>query len=123
MKTVLVVDDSPTMLMSVTGVLERNNLKSEAANNAEEALQKLDTGVKPDLIISDLNMPGLNGIEFIRKVRTLGPHRFTPILMLTTESQQTKRDEARQAGATGWLVKPVDGEQLMQVVRKVLPGT
>lgn len=123
MKTVLVVDDSPTMLMSVAGVLERNELKAETANNAEEALAKLDSGVKPDLIISDLNMPGLNGIQFIQKVRTLGPHRFTPILMLTTESQQGKRDEARQAGATGWLVKPVDGEQLMQVVRKVLPGT
>lgn len=123
MKTVLLVDDSPTILMSVSGVLERHNLNAKTAKDAEEAVSLLNSGLKPDLIISDLNMPGMNGIEFVKKARTMTGLKFTPILMLTTESQQGKRDEARQAGATGWLVKPVQGEQLMQVIRKVLPGT
>ncbi len=123
MKTVLLVDDSPTILMSVSGVLERHNLKAVTAENAEDAVRQLQGGLKPDLIISDLNMPGMNGIEFVSKARGMNGLRFTPILMLTTESQQSKRDEARKAGATGWLVKPVQGEQLMQVIRKVLPGT
>ncbi|MCH8550387.1 MAG: response regulator [Natronospirillum sp.] len=122
MKKVMIVDDSPTILMSVSGVLERHNLEPLTANNAEEGIKLLESGMKPDLIISDLNMPGMNGIEFVKKVRTMTGMRFTPILMLTTESQQARRDEARQAGATGWLVKPVQGDQLMQVIRKVLPG-
>lgn len=122
MKTVLLVDDSPTLLMSVSGVLERHNLQAKTANSAEEAVTLLEGGLKPDLIISDLNMPGMSGIEFVRKARTFSGLRFTPMLMLTTESQQDKRDEARKAGATGWLVKPVQGDELMQVIRKVLPG-
>ncbi|TGG93300.1 response regulator [Natronospirillum operosum] len=122
MKKVMIVDDSPTILMSVSGVLERHNLEPATAKDAEEAVSLLEAGLKPDLIISDLNMPGMNGIEFVKKVRGMTGLRFTPVLMLTTESQQAKRDEARQAGATGWLVKPVQGEQLMQVIRKVLPG-
>lgn len=122
MKTVLLVDDSPTILMSVSGVLERHNLQAKTAKSAEEAVSLLDGGLKPDLIISDLNMPGMNGIDFVKKARGMTGLRFTPILMLTTESQQDKRDAARAAGATGWLVKPVQGDQLMQVIRKVLPG-
>lgn len=121
MKTVLLVDDSPTILMSVKGVLQRNGLNVETAKSGEEALQKLQTGCKPDLMITDLNMPGINGIELIKQARQKGL-KFTPMLVLTTESQESKRQEARAAGATGWLVKPVQGEQLMQVIKKVLPG-
>jgi len=121
MKTVLLVDDSPTILMSVKGVLQRNNLQVETAKSGEEAMQKIKGGVKPDLMITDLNMPGINGIELIKQARQSGL-KFTPMLMLTTESEESKRKEARAAGATGWLVKPVQGEQLMQVIRKVLPG-
>ncbi|MDR9467505.1 response regulator [Marinospirillum sp.] len=121
MKTVLLVDDSPTILMSVKGVLQRNNLQVETAKSGEEALQKIKGGVKPDLMITDLNMPGINGIELIKQARQSGL-KFTPMLVLTTESQESKRKEARAAGATGWLVKPVQGDQLMQIIKKVLPG-
>lgn len=121
MKTVLLVDDSPTILMSVKGVLQRNNLQVETAKSGEEAMQKIKGGVKPDLMITDLNMPGINGIELIQQARQSGL-KFTPMLVLTTESQESKRKEARAAGATGWLVKPVQGEQLMQIIKKVLPG-
>ena len=121
MKTILLVDDSPTILMSVKGVLQRNNLQVETAKSGEEAMQKIKGGVKPDLMITDLNMPGINGIELIKQARQSGL-KFTPMLMLTTESEESKRKEARAAGATGWLVKPVQGDQLMQVIKKVLPG-
>lgn len=121
MKTILLVDDSPTIIMSVKGVLERNGLKVETAKSGEEALEKIKGGVKPDLMITDLNMPGINGIELIKQARQ-GGLRFTPMLVLTTESQESNRQEARAAGATGWLVKPVQGDQLMQVIKKVLPG-
>ncbi len=121
LKKVLLVDDSPTILMSVKGVLERNNIQVTTANNGEEGYSSLQSQ-SFDLVITDLNMPGMNGIELIKKARSLPGMRFTPMLVLTTESQQSKRQEAKTAGATGWLVKPVQGEQLMQVMKKVLPG-
>ena len=67
-------------------------------------------------------MPGMNGIELIKNIKQNGKFRFTPILMLTTESQQTRRDEAKQAGATGWLVKPVEPEQLLGIVKQLVPA-
>jgi two-component system chemotaxis response regulator CheY len=74
------------------------------------------------MVITDLNMGALNGIELIRSLRKMVDFRFMPMLMLTTESQQDKRNEARSAGATGWIVKPVEAVALMQVVRQLLPG-
>lgn len=121
MKKVLLVDDSPTILMSVKGILERNNIRVTTAKNGEEGYSSLQSQ-SFDLVITDLNMPGMNGIELIKKARSVPGMRFTPMLVLTTESQQSKRQEAKAAGATGWLVKPVQGEQLMQVIKKVLPS-
>ena len=120
MKSVLLVDDARTILLSVGDIFKKENFKVETASNGKEALALLNQGLKPDLIISDVNMPVMNGIEFVREARSL--LRFTPILMLTTESQQKMRDEGKQAGATGWLVKPVDAVQLMQIVKRVVPG-
>ncbi len=122
MKTILVVDDSSTLRMSMTSILSKAGYRAEEACSAENALEKLRSGLRPNLIITDLNMPGMDGIGLIRQVRKLPGVRFTPILMLTTESQQSKRQEARSAGATGWLVKPVAAEQLLQVIRQVVPG-
>lgn len=119
-KTVLIVDDSATMLMSVRQSLEMVGLKVESARDGLEALTRLKTGFKPDLIITDINMPQMNGIELIKNARAL--LRFTPILALTTESQAEKRDEAKRLGATGWLVKPIAGADLVKVVKQVLPG-
>ena len=87
-----------------------------------EALAHLDSGLQPDLIITDLNMPGMDGIELIRALRQRADVRFTPILMLTTESQLSKRQEAKAAGATGWLVKPVRPKRLEGILRQVLPA-
>ncbi|URI11544.1 response regulator [Aquincola tertiaricarbonis] len=119
-KSVFLVDDSATMLMSLKNTLEISGYQVDTASDGEMALNKLKGGLKPDLIITDINMPKLDGIGLIREARKLV--RFTPILALTTESQQAKRDEAKKHGATGWLVKPVGGADLLKVIKQVVPG-
>lgn len=121
-KTIFLIDDSATMLMSVKSTLEMAGFKVETAEDGVKAMAKLTAGLKPDLIITDINMPNMGGIEFIKKARALPGFRFLPILTLTTESQQGRRDEGKQAGATGWLVKPVGGADLLKVIKQVLPG-
>lgn len=119
-KTILIVDDSAVMLMSVKQTLEMAGFNVETAKDGLEALTRIKDGLKPDLIITDINMPNMNGIDLIKNVRPI--LRFTPILTLTTESGAAKRDEAKLLGATGWLVKPVTGPDLLKVVKQVLPG-
>lgn len=121
-KTVLVVDDSVTMVMSLKTTLAMSGFRVETANNGKVALDKLHSGVRPDLILTDINMPVMGGMELIRNVRALPGLRFVPILTLTTESEASKRNEGKLAGATGWLVKPVSGNDLIAVIKKVLPG-
>ncbi|HWJ18321.1 MAG TPA: response regulator [Geobacterales bacterium] len=121
-KTIMIVDDSQTMLMSMEGMLSKAGLGVSKANNAEEALVILKGGSKPDMIITDLNMAAMNGIQLIREVRRLPGYQFMPIVMLTTESQQEKRDEAKSAGATGWMVKPVQPQSMLQIVKQLVPG-
>ena len=120
MKTIMLVDDSATVLLSISGILTKAGFKVVTANSAEDGQKKLATGTKPDLLITDLNMPGMNGIELIKEVRKLPNYRFMPILFLTTESQQTKRAEAKAAGASGWLVKPATAESLLNTIKLVL---
>ncbi len=119
-KTILLVDDSTTLLMSVKAILEKAGYACETATGGDAALQKLQT-LKPNLLITDLNMPGMDGMTLIKEVKKLPACRFMPVLMMTTESQQAKRLEARAAGATGWLVKPVKPEDLLEVLKKLLP--
>jgi two-component system chemotaxis response regulator CheY len=121
-KTILVVDDSLTMVMSLKSTLSMAGFQVESANNGQLALDKLKTGFKPDLILTDINMPVMGGFELIEKVRTLPGCRFFPILTLTTESETAKRDEGRRLGATGWLVKPISGNDLIKVIKQILPG-
>ena len=121
MKPVFLVDDSPTMLASMTAVLSRAGLAVEKAASAEEALSKLQAKPPLRIIITDYHMPGMNGVELIREIRKLPAYRFLPILVLTTESEQSKRELARAAGATGWLVKPVAPDKLLQVLQQVAP--
>ncbi len=123
MKTIFLVDDSATMLMSLSEILQKAGFTVETAADGAAALSRFKAGAKPDLIITDQNMPELTGIELIRETRKLAAFRFIPILMLTTESQQAKRLEGKAAGATGWLVKPVAGKDLLGVIKQVLPGT
>ncbi len=119
-KTVLVVDDSTSMRQMVAFTLKGAGFSVIEGGNGEEGLKKLD-GQKVDLVISDLNMPVMNGFDLIRHIRAKAQYKFTPILMLTTESQDAKKTEGKAAGATGWIVKPFDPKQLLQVVAKVLP--
>jgi two-component system chemotaxis response regulator CheY len=121
-KTIMIVDDSNTMLMSLRNSLEIAGFKVLEANDGSVALKTLQGGAKPDLIITDINMPNMGGIEFIGKARALPGFRFIPILALTTESQQGKREEAKKLGATGWLLKPVSGTDLNKIIKQVLPG-
>jgi len=119
---ILAVDDSITMVMSLKTTLAMSGFQVETANNSQSALEKPKSGFKPNLILTDINMPVMGGMELTRNVRALQSLRFVPILMLTTESEAGKRDEGKRAGATGWLVKPVSGRDLIAVIRKVLLG-
>ena len=89
------------------------------AENGQDCLDQLKD-LQPDVLLTDLNMPVMDGMTLIRELRAKPEFKFTPILMLTTESQDSKKQEGRAAGATGWIVKPFDPEQLMQVVNKVV---
>jgi len=120
MKTIFLVDDSATILLSISSILGKAGYTVEKAANAEEALKKFKAGVKIDLLITDLNMPGMNGIELIREVRKLAAYKFVPILFLTTESQQAKKVEAKAAGASGWIVKPATADELLSTIKLVI---
>ncbi len=121
MKSILLVDDSTTLLLSMKAILEKSGYAVETVTSGDAALIKL-ASFKPDILITDLNMPGMDGITLVKEVRKNPAFRFLPALMMTTESQQEKRTEARTAGATGWLVKPVKPEELLAVLKKLLPG-
>jgi two-component system chemotaxis response regulator CheY len=121
-KTILVVDDSLTMTMSVKSNLQMGGFLVQTAPDGVQALAKLKAGLKPDLIITDINMPNMGGLELIKQIKAMPGFRFIPILTLTTESDSTKRDEGKRMGATGWLVKPISGQDLLKVVKQVLPG-
>lgn len=118
MTTIFLVDDSATMLASMRGTLELSGFTVETASDGLQAWQRLQAGLKPDLMITDINMPGMDGVELIKKARS--KLRFTPILALTTETQQSRREEAREHGATGWLTKPVGGSELVKLIQQVL---
>jgi two-component system chemotaxis response regulator CheY len=121
-KTILIVDDSATMTMSVKSTLELNGFKVSTAADGLIALDILLTGFKPDLIITDINMPRMGGFALIQEIKRIAALRFVPILTLTTESDPAKRAEGKKLGATGWLVKPLSGPDLLKVIKQVLPG-
>jgi two-component system chemotaxis response regulator CheY len=120
--TIMIVDDSTMMLASLRDSLQGAGFIVVEASDGAAALDALQSGPQPDVIITDLNMPKMDGLEFIAQARTLDGSAFTPILVLTTESQQAKREEARRIGATGWLLKPVSSEDLTSVIRQLLPA-
>ncbi len=118
-KTVMIVDDSASMRQVVGFALKDAGFDVIAAVDGKDAMGKLN-GAKVEMIITDLNMPNLNGIELIKQVRRTDGYRFTPIIMLTTESQESSKAEGRQAGASGWIVKPFTPDQLLGVVKKFI---
>jgi two-component system chemotaxis response regulator CheY len=122
-KHILFVDDSPTMRASVTFCLRNAGYLVTEAENGRDALEKLqgmkDSDELPALILTDVNMPEMDGITFISKVKE-GPFRFVPILVLTTEGERATIERGRAAGASGWLLKPFQPQQLLWAVKKLV---
>ncbi|OLS59963.1 response regulator [Pseudomonas putida] len=118
-KTILIVDDSASMRQLVKLSLTGAGHQVIEACDGKDALTKL-TGQKINLIISDVNMPNLDGIGLVKQVKQLSAYRFTPIMMLTTESEQSKKAEGQAAGAKAWIVKPFQPQQLLAAVEKLI---
>lgn len=119
MATILTVDDTASMRQMISFTLNSVGHEVIQACDGKEALQLLQ-GKKIDLVIADVNMPNMDGITLVKTLREQADYKFIPILMLTTESQESKRQQGKVAGATGWIVKPFNPEQLLNVVKKVL---
>ena len=118
-KKILSVDDSASVRQMVTFALENAGYEVVTAVDGRDAMERLKA-TPVDLIITDLNMPNLDGIELVRQVRAMPRFKFVPIVLLTTESEETRKQEGRAAGATGWIVKPFKQDQLLAVVKRVL---
>jgi two-component system chemotaxis response regulator CheY len=119
-KTALIVDDSATMRQMVAFTLRDAGFEVVEAEHGQDALDKI-AGRQINIVITDLNMPVMDGFTFIKNVRAMPVLKFVPILMLTTESQLSKKEQGKAAGATGWIIKPFDPEKLLQTIAKVLP--
>lgn len=119
MKRILTVDDSASVRQMVGFTLRNAGYEVVEAVDGKDGLAKASTG-KSDMVVTDLNMPNMDGIEMITAIRKLPGYQFVPILMLTTESQAEKKDAGRKAGATGWIVKPFDAAQLIAVIQKLV---
>ena len=117
-KTILAVDDSISVRQVVAFALRDAGYAPVEASDGRDALAKLSGDVQ--LVITDLNMPNMGGLDLIRNIRKGSINKYVPIVVLTTESQQAKKQEAKAAGATGWIVKPFRPEQLISVVQRVL---
>ena len=118
-KRILTVDDSASIRQMVKITLSNAGYEVVEAGNGAEGLTKAQ-GTSLDMVVTDLNMPVMNGLAFIRELRQLPAYKGVPILFLTTESDAEMKKEAKAAGATGWITKPFQQEQLVAVVKKVL---
>ena len=117
-KKILAVDDSVSIRKSITFILGQEGYEVVEAVDGNDGLAKA-RAEKFDLVITDINMPGMDGIELIKNLRQEASYKFTPLIALTTENQMSKMEEGKAAGATGWIVKPVVAEKLLAVVKKV----
>jgi two-component system chemotaxis response regulator CheY len=118
-RKILIIDDSAAIRQSISYILQQAGYETLEAQDGQEGLTVLAGAGELALIITDVNMPNLDGIGFIRKAREMAAYKFTPILVLTTESQGSKMNEGKEAGATGWIVKPFNAEKLLGIVKKV----
>lgn len=116
----MTVDDSASMRQTISFTLRNAGYEVVEAVDGRDALDKLSRQAV-DLVITDLNMPNIDGIELIRQLRGLPAFRYVPIVMLTTESQDERKQQGRAAGASGWIVKPFKSEQLVAVTKRFLP--
>lgn len=118
-KCIMIVDDSASMRQMVSFTLKKAGYDVVEAVNGKDGCDKIKQS-KVDLIVTDLNMPEMNGIDFIREVRLNPSYKFTPVLMLTTESQKDKIDEGKKVGCSGWIVKPFSPEHLLSTIQKMV---
>ncbi|TZG26198.1 response regulator [Sphingomonas montanisoli] len=119
-KTILTVDDSPSMRLLLRSALVERGYEVREAEDGVAALEWLAANDQPAIMITDINMPRLDGFGLIEKLREMPKHRDLPVLVLTTESSDQKKARAREAGATGWIVKPFDPEKLHSAIRRVI---
>ena len=115
-KTILVVDDSCSVRQHVSLVLQRAGFETAQAADGQEGLAMVDSNRNIDMVICDINMPIMNGLEMVEKIKAKPENKSLPILMLTTEGQASLVKRAKQAGAVGWIVKPFNPRQLVQTV-------
>jgi two-component system chemotaxis response regulator CheY len=120
-KTILAVDDSLSIRQTVRLTLSMAGYEVSEADSGQAALDACDSA-SFDVVVTDLNMPGMDGIELIRRLRARPKFKFVPILMLTTESQLERKQQGKAVGATGWIVKPFTADQLVAVIKKVCPS-
>jgi len=118
-RTILTVDDSSSFRQMVRVVLQGAGYAVIEAKDGVDALAKLQ-GQEVQLVLTDINMPTMDGIELTRQVRAMAQYKFVPIVLLTTESHPEKKQEGKAAGATAWIVKPFNPDQLLAVVKKVV---
>jgi two-component system chemotaxis response regulator CheY len=118
-KTIMIVDDSASVREVVTITLSRAGYQVVEANDGQDALSKLG-GQKVHLIISDVNMPNMDGIAFVKAVKELPEYKFTPVIMLTTERGDAKKQEGKEAGARAWVVKPFQPNDMLAAVAKLI---
>jgi two-component system chemotaxis response regulator CheY len=121
-KRILAVDDSPSMRHMVSVTLRGAGYEVVEAADGDEALEYA-RGHSVDLVLADVNMPRMNGITLVAHLRTLPDYRLTPLLLLTTESSQQSKQLGKQAGATGWMIKPFHPDQLLATLDRVLSGS
>lgn len=119
-KTILIIDDSTSLRQAVQIVLNGAGYDVVQAEHGKDALDKLASGTKPSLIVCDVNMPVLDGLGFVKELKSLPEHKFTPVIMLTTEAGEDKKLEGQMAGAKAWLVKPFRPEVMLKAVQKLI---
>lgn len=118
-KTILVIDDSASLRQAVSIALKSAGYEVTEAVDGKDALSKLD-GSKIHLVICDVNMPVMDGITFVKEIKKLPHYRFVPVVMLTTESRESRKEEGQLAGAKAWMVKPFRPEQILHAVSKLI---
>jgi len=121
-KTILIVDDSGTVRQQVTMALKQAGFETAQASDGLEGLAMVDLNRNIDMVICDVNMPNMNGLEIVEKIKSKPENKSLPILMLTTEGQPSLIKRAKEAGAVGWIVKPFNASQLVQTAKHLTGG-
>lgn len=120
MADILLIDDSLTVTLSLQSALNLSGFVVEVAHSGQEGIDLISRGLKPSIIITDINMPGMDGLEVIGQVRQR--LRFTPVLVLSADTSNESRQRARELGASGWLAKPISTNDLVRVIRQLVPN-